>query len=194
MRNPWFARLLHCTAIVIAVISAACDDPLAPLPASSENVVDTVRLFALRGTGIGDPSAYDITTGSPTRTDRLAGFDFAFDIDGAGQAFVYPAGALGLQAASGPSGLLSQNQAFDDVEQAPLDGYNTTDPLAVSPSLVFVARSRPASVGCGFVGSLPRYGKFRILSIDPVTRTLELEGLVNLNCGYRSLKPGLPTL
>ena len=58
---------------------------------------------------------------------------------------------------------------------------------------VFVIRSRPFIVGCELTGELPRYGKFHVLAVDPVARSLKLETLVNQNCGYRSLEPGLPS-
>jgi len=43
------------------------------------------------------------------------------------------------------------------------------------------------------VGALPRYGKFQVLSLDPVARSVTFQTLVNQNCGYRSLRPGIPT-
>jgi hypothetical protein len=39
---------------------------------------------------------------------------------------------------------------------------------------------------------LPRYGKFQVLAIDPAQRTVTLEFLIDRNCGYRGLEPGLP--
>jgi hypothetical protein len=39
---------------------------------------------------------------------------------------------------------------------------------------------------------VPRYGKFHVLALDPTERTVTLEHLINLNCGYRSLTPGTP--
>ena len=71
------------------------------------------------------------------------------------------------------------------------------DPLEVGLESVFIVRSRPdAGIGvtaCAFfLGRLPRYGKFRVLSIDSVTRQITMEYLVNINCGYRSLEVGTP--
>jgi hypothetical protein len=176
-------------AITLIAATAACDDPLALPIASVTNVVDTVTLYALRGTSVVLPSGYDLPTKRATRTD-LGGFDFAFDIQPAGQPVVYPAGALGL--AKDPGVILSQ-QAFDAVTSAPTSGYVDSLPISVPPGTVFVVRSRPAAAGCLATGSLPLYGKFRVLSVDPAQRSVMLEALVNQNCGYRSLQPGAPT-
>jgi hypothetical protein len=37
------------------------------------------------------------------------------------------------------------------------------------------------------------YGKLHILSIDVPTRTVTYEVMVDQNCGYIALTPGLPT-
>ncbi|HXV86182.1 MAG TPA: hypothetical protein VD793_05770, partial [Gemmatimonadales bacterium] len=57
---------------------------------------------------------------------------------------------------------------------------------------VFLARSRASFGGCLYLGSVPRYGKFRVVGIDLTVRSITLETLVNLNCGFKSLEAGLP--
>jgi hypothetical protein len=156
------------TAAVVFVLAAAfgCDDS-GLYPATYPNYVDTVNLYALRGTPIATPSAFDIAYGITARTDQGDAFDFAFDIDSLGEAILLPAGALGLTAEAG---------------------------LQLSDAL-FVGRSRNTTGmdGCLYYGELPRYGKFRVLDTDFQSRTLTLEALVNVNCGYRKLEPGHPT-
>ena len=49
------------------------------------NVVDTVSLYALRGTAIALPSAYSIEQLVAVRTDTTVSLDFAFDFDSAGK-------------------------------------------------------------------------------------------------------------
>lgn len=181
-------RLLPVAAVLLAA-AAACDDPFALPLATETNVVDTVRLYALRGTDIVLPSGYDVPTRSTTRTDQPQ-FDFAFDINEAGVPLIYPAGALGL---SRDPGILTMTVPFDSVISAPTDGYVDGAAVPTAPEAVFVVRSRPNINGCGLTGSLPRYGKFRVLTVDPVQRSLTMEALVNQNCGYRDLRPGLPT-
>ena len=180
------ARLIP--VLLTAAFLAACGDPVNLNPPSTANVVDTVQLHALRGTAVALPSGYDVPTKQTIRTDR-PNFDFAFDISDAGVALVYPAGALGL---GEDPGLLVIPDTFDNVGTAPIEGYVTTSAVDVAVDVVFVVRSRPAGNGCTFTGALPRYGKFRVLSLDPVARTITLENLVNQNCGYRDLLPGLP--
>ena len=176
-------------AALILVAAAACDDPLQLAQARSSNAVDTVTLYALRGTGVIQPSGFDIPTNRPVRTD-ISGFDFAFDIDGSGHAKLYPAGALGLPKAPG---ILVSQQPFDEITSAPNSGYIDSLAIAANPDVVFIVRSRAILTGCESTGQLPRYGKFRVLSVDPVQRSVSIETLVNTNCGYRSLATGTPT-
>jgi hypothetical protein len=182
-------RLLGVVGAVASAALSACDDPLNLVQATAVNTVDTATIYALRGTAVVLPSGYDVPSESPARTDVVA-FDFAFDLSEAGQSLIYPAGSLGLT--RGP-GLQKVTEAFDVVQSAPLTGYNDSLAVNVVAGDVFVVRSRPYIVGCELTGELPRYGKFRVISVDPTARSLTLETLVNRNCGYRSLQPGLPT-
>jgi hypothetical protein len=185
-----FARAFFAlgTALTAASLSA-CGDPVSLTPATEVNVVDTVQLYALRGTAVSLPSGFDVPTRSATRTDT-PNFDFAFDITDAGVPQALPAGALGLSA---EPGLLLVTQGFEAVESAPTEEYVLTAALNLEIGMVFVVRSRPFGTGCILTGALPRYGKFRVLALDQAARTVTLEMLVNQNCGYRNLQPGLPT-
>ena len=64
----------------------------------------------------------------------------------------------------------------------------TRDPLAVAVGERYVARSR---VVCTSLG-VPLYGKLEVLAIDAAARTLTFEVLVDENCGYIGLAPGVP--
>jgi len=176
-------------ACLLAVFAAACDDT-GLIPASFPNTVDTVTLYALRGTPIPTTSAFDIAFGIAARTDAGEAFDFAFDIDTLGAAVVLPAGALGL---TPQAGLQFSDKTFDEIDEAPYDDYVVDSVLTVTVGDVFIGRSRNTSGNCFYLGSLPRYGKFHVLDIDTPNRTLTLEFLVNANCGYRKLEPGFPT-
>jgi len=184
-------RVLFLVGVILsASFAIGCDDPLALPAASLPNVVDTVTIYALRGTDIAKPSGFRVATGVVIRTDQ-PGFDLAFDIDDAGVPLMYPAGALGL--ARDP-GVLKVTDTFEGVTSAPLTKtFLDHVPLAIPPGTVFVGRSAPFGGDCGVSGSLPRYGKFHVLAVDTVTRTVVLEVLVNLNCGYRDLRPGVPS-
>lgn len=176
-------------AAIFVVAAVACDDT-GLIPASFLNEVDTVTIHALRGTPIRSASAFDIAFGIAARTDEGEAFDFAFDIDSLSTAIVLPAGALGLVR---QAGIQFSDKTFDEVDEAPYDDYVVDSVLTVSVGDVFIGRSRNTTGNCFYLGSLPRYGKFRVLEINTTERTLTLEFLVNMNCGYRKLEPGFPS-
>ena len=176
-------------AAIIVVAAVACDDT-GLIPASFSNKIDTVTLHALRGTPIPSTSAFDIAFGITARTDEGEAFDFAFDIDSLSAAIILPAGALGL---TQQAGLQFSEETFVEVDEAPAVGYVVDSLLTVSVGDVFIGRSRNTTGNCFYLGSLPRYGKFRVMEIDTPNRTLTLEFLVNMNCGYRKLETGVPT-
>lgn len=85
------------------------------------------------------------------------------------------------------------DEAFDDILVAPLDEYIEDSIMSVDSGTVFAGRSRLSADFCStFVGALPRYAKFEVLAIDRVEGKITLKYLVDFNCGYRSLEPGLP--
>lgn len=184
----WHLAFGICSA---ALAASACGNPFGQ-NATVENTVDTVTLYALRDTPIRLPSGFNMLepVGSQAvRTEATgAQFDFAFNIDSAGRALIYPSGALGL---SREPGLQLMNRAFEDVHRAPDDGYQADSAVAVSQGDVFVARSRVWSALCVYI-AVPRYGKFHVLTLDLANRSITLEALVDLNCGFRGLEPGLP--
>lgn len=182
-------RLAALVAAGTAVGSLGCGDSLGLPPAAFVNVIDTTTLFALQGTPIASPSAFDMVARSTSRTDFGAPFDLAFDIDESSRALVYPAAALGLAT---EAAVQVTSDAFDRIERAPTEGYQSDSALVLRAGLVFLARSRADGVFCGFLGRIPRFGKFRVVTLDTDTRSVTLEYLVNINCGYRALTPGLP--
>jgi hypothetical protein len=173
-----------------AGVGLACGgDPNLP-PAAYENVVDSAAVWALTGTAIGTPSGFDLFGKRSVRPEQGEPFDFAFDIDPAGVATLYPSGMMG---GSTTAGLLVSRSAFDDILRAPVEDYVVDSVLAIDVGTVFLARSRSVPDGCSAItGALPRYGKFEVLSIDAVERVVTLQTLINVNCGYRQLEPGLP--
>jgi hypothetical protein len=187
MRRISFWHLAFGLSALGLLATAACGNPYGE-NATIENTVDTVTLYALRGTAIRLPSAYDFYTLAPAQTQSTAEFDFAFDLDTAGRAVIYPAGALGF---SKDPGILLMNRKFDAVQSAPQTGFVSDSGVAVAVDQVFVARSRSSRAYCNYV-IVPRYGKFHVLAIDSTARSITLENLVDLNCGYRNLEPGLP--
>ncbi|MSR07395.1 MAG: hypothetical protein EXR93_10075 [Gemmatimonadetes bacterium] len=180
---------LFSAGVLAASLLGACDSSLNLPEASATNVVDTIELFALRGTPVAKPSGFHLPTRSVVRTDQ-PGFDIAFDIDDAGIPRIYPAGALGLPP---EPGVLAVSSTFDAIHSAPDVNYLDDEGLAIPVGTVFVAQSGLYGGDCGITGSLPRYGKFHVLSVNTAERSIKIEALVNINCGYRDLRPGLPT-
>jgi hypothetical protein len=157
--------------------------------ATQPNVVDTIVLGALVGTSIETPSAFSIPASAAVRTDQTSQFDFAYNVESNGHHVLLPQGALGISNTSGVApGLLLSDQSFDQITEAPLNGYNTLDTITTAINQVFVARS---SLVCTSVG-VPVYAKLRILSFNDVDREITFEVLANRNCGFRELTPGIP--
>lgn len=176
---------------LVGGVALACGDPFAGT-ATFENQIDTVTIYAFTGTSIRLPSAYSIIDQMPVRTtDAESTFDFAFDIDSAGRALIYPSGALELNP---DPGIQLMDRAFDAVKSAPIDGYTRDSAVVVGNDNVFVVSSQITTrLPCAFFAALPRYAKFRVLIIDQTARSIVLESLVNLNCGFRGLEPGIPS-
>ena len=176
-------------ALLVAGL-AACSDPNQLPDAQITNVVDTFTISALTGTPIASPSAYSIADRRPIRTDLSAGFDFAFDIvPGSEAPVLLPRSALGFptEGALLP-GLQLREELFDAITEGLTNGYVTADTIAVAVGERYIGRSR---VICSALG-VPKYGKFEILEIDAIERSITIQGLVNENCGYIGLEPGLP--
>lgn len=174
-----------------AALTVACGGDIGLPPATLENTIDTAEVFALRGTAIGTPSGFDLASATAVRPERGDPFDLAFDIDSTGAPILYPSGLVG---GSTTAGIHRAADTFDQIRRAPVEDYVTDSIVHIEAGMVFVARSRPVSNGCSaYTGSLPRYGKFEVLAIDSEARTLTLQLLVDLNCGYRELVPGVPT-
>ena len=174
--------------LVAALIAfAACSDNSVGLPtARFNNVVDSVSLWAVDGTPINTPSAYSMSVRQAVRTDQMTGFDFVFNITPAGQAELLPTGAVGLGKASG---ILLQSKPFDSVTVAPSSGYQDSLAVTVDSGTVAVLRSRPVSC---VVGVVFYYAKLQVLRVDTLARRVDFNILVDQNCGYRGLEPGIP--
>jgi hypothetical protein len=171
----------------VALLAGACGDTSGLPAAGIENAVDTVSLYALRGTDIALPSAYTLEGAQRVRTDLTTALDFAFDFDSLGAPALFPTGAIHLGALSG---LQRSTTAFDAIKLAPTGGYVLDKSLALDSGMVVLVRSRPTL--CVFGATVSLYAKLRVLSVDSTARRLDFEILVNQNCGYRGLQPGLP--
>jgi hypothetical protein len=153
--------------------------------------VDTLTLYALSGTPVQSPSAYSVVDG-PVRTDRTTAFEFVYDlavVNNDTTHYFLPQAVLDLQVNNQiQPGLQRRAQGFDQIIEAPSNGYITTDSIVVDSGQVFIVRSR---LVCGIGVSL--YSKIEILKFVDSTRTVEFKVLANTNCGYKRLQPGFPS-
>ncbi len=177
-------------AIGFAIGFGACSGGVQLPNPTFINFVDTLELYSLRGTPVPTVSAFDIVRGFAARIELGDEFDFAFDFSDGDTAILIPGQALGIPI---ESGVQPMDQAFDDILIAPISDYIEDSIMSVDVGAVFAGRSRLAPDFCSaFLGALPRYAKFEVLAIDRVEGKITLKYLVNFNCGYRSLEPGLP--
>lgn len=179
-------------ALVLAVALSACGNANALPPATMPAVVDTLALWAVTGTDIIHPSAFDLLNNQVVRTDRTAGFDFVFDlvVDSVGDTVpvLIPRGGVGLPQ---DGGLQRVGVQWDTLRVAPPDGYELQLPVRLELGAVVVARSRAQP--CNFGLSAGIYAKLQPLDIDLPNRRMVIRILVDQNCGYRGLEPGIPS-
>jgi len=183
---PKFPRAAALAALTMLGSSLACSATFPLPPATLSVVAGTVTLWALTGTDLTDPSAYDVLDQTVVRTDRTSVFDFAFDIrvDSLNDttAVFLPRGTLGLYV---DGGLQVSTQAYDSIAIAPTSGYQDTLALPVKAGMVVLAASR--SETCNFGDVRPIYARMHITALDLVARSITFDIVTDPNCGYRSL-------
>lgn len=176
--------------LALAAVAACGNDDNLPDPTTA-NDVDTVTVGSLTDTPITTASGFAVSAprGTAIRTDLDAGFDFAYDIEGpaeTGRKVVIPRAVLGITSGgSAEPGVMRRDQAFDDIDIAPSNGYTTDSAVPVALGERYVVRSR---VSCSI--GVPVYAKVEIIGFED--NSLVLKRLKNINCGYRGLEPGLP--
>jgi hypothetical protein len=175
----------------MALVIAACSDPNALANATLSNVEDTLTLYSLATGPLTEPSAYSISTARAVRTWEVGiDFDFAFSVDNSGRPVLLTVSVLGLApSGSVKPGLLRTSTAFDSMTRAPLNGYLTTDTIAIADRDRFYLRTGVTT--CSVLG-VPLYGKLEVIHYDPANASVQIRAVANQNCGYRSLQLGTP--
>jgi hypothetical protein len=182
-------RPLPLIFLLFALGGIACSDSNALPDPANENIERRDTLWALVGTPVSTPSGYAIEGSRRVRTDLSANFDFAYNVEPAGEHVFLPLAALGIDTANAlKSGFQLRNESFEAITIAPSDGYITDVPVPIAVGQRYVVRSR---ITCTSIG-VPKYAKVEILSFDEGTRIVSFRILVNDNCGFKSLEPGLP--
>jgi hypothetical protein len=173
--------------LILLALAAGCSDANSLADPTSSNVVDTITIGSLVGTPINTPSAYSVFNDA-VRVDQTPDFEFAYNIQADSQRVFLPRASLGLVSSGSTAnpGLQARSETFDQITQARSNGYVTDSAVPVSVGQRFMLRSR---VVCTSLG-VPLYAKLEILGFDQGNVTFQV--LVDRNCGFKGLKPGLP--
>lgn len=184
-------KSLRTAALLVAAASVvACGDPLEPV-AQGANVTFGGTIFALSGSPSSFPSAFNTTFQTIQRADGGFAWDVAFDIDPQGRVLAYPVHVIGgAYAAQRSVGIQPTARTFDSTTVAPADGYQRDSALVVAPGSGILIQV--ASALCQFDFSPVIHAKLFVESVNLQTRSIIVRGLVNPNCGFRSLEPGVP--
>lgn len=180
-------RTIPLAALVL--VTLACGEDRFLADPSAENVVDTFTLGALRHSPLSIESGFEISLTKPVfTTDPSLRIDFLYDLDSvAGPAFL-PAQVAGLLPPSATNpGFKRMDVPFDSILIASRNGYVVDEVIPIDSGDVFLVRSL---IRCSI--GVPHYGKLVVTGIDTVLNTVTFHVMVNQNCGYRGLEPGLP--
>ena len=181
-------------AIVLSAVVAACGDPLG-IKATLDTAEDFQKVYALSGTPPSFPSALSVAFRQVVRVDGTGNFDVAFDIDAAGKVVLYPPRLVATPLRiSSEVGIQKVPGTFAEVTRAPNGGYISDKPTTLSVGEVAVIQT-PRNAGgdvCVYRLSSLVYAKVAVDSINLATRSIYLHSVVNPNCGFHSLKPGIP--
>ena len=179
---------VFCLAIALA---AGCGDPFGLLRPTVENNVDTlVSLYALSGTLPGTASGYDLAGRSKVLIEEGGPFDFAIDLDSANRPVLKPTGALQLGRSSG---VQATTLPFDSIRFAPTGGFQLDSAVTLDVGGSAIVHSAPTGCSITITPAYYYYAKLQILAVDTATRRIDFRILVDQNCGYRGLEPGLPS-
>lgn len=192
-------------ALALAALLGACnsgDDPFRPR-ASNVTTLDTLVVHPFGGAQPLLPSALDLLGRRAVRPGVVAGsvnFDLALDRDRAGNVVLLPARTLAippsLDASTGSprTGFQVVPTGFDVLESAPRNGYVPDSVLTVRVGQTIAVEGQGITAGqltCPTNRAL--YAKLVVDSVAAATGALHLRVRTNPNCGFRSLRPGLPT-
>jgi len=174
--------------VALSAVAACSDSDNLPDPTEA-NIVDTLTVGSLTDTPITTGSGFSVGVLQAIRTDQTPEFDFAYDIQGdptTGTSVFLPRAALGiLSGNSAEPGVMRRDEAFDDIDVAPSNGYVTEEAVPIALGERYVIRSR---IRCTI--GVPTYAKVEVLAFED--NSVVLKVLANTNCGYRGLEPGLP--
>ena len=170
-------------ALGAPILVTSCDDPF---NFDWVATVDTVTLYSLaRPEYLDLPAAYDFGAGGGPRIVEVPAatplrWDLAFTEED-GEFVALPAGLFqgfdiepGLQKITGTT--------FEELAEAPSDGYVTDQSTALETGALYAVKSRRTVSGCTY------YAKFEVLALN-ADGTVEFESVENPLCNDRELIP-----
>lgn len=154
-----------------------------PLPSEA-------TLWSFPDAPLRQPSGFSLKQGRAVRTDQISDWDFlAWMAEGEGGEAQFRPRAVVLEDGS-DAGLQRVDAGFEELEEAPEDGYVTDAPVRADSGAVYAARSRQdpdvRTLRCF------RFAKLEVLSVDRKAGTVTVRHVVNPNCEDRDLTPGPP--
>jgi hypothetical protein len=183
----------------LTLVTASCQVDSTLPPATIPVAQQLITLYALTGTPVTTPSGYNMVQLGEVRTNVSNNFDFVMDIGidstfGVGSKgdtviVLLPRGAVGFVEDGGLQWTIT---SFDSVVVAPVTGYQQAKATRIRQGDVVLAASRRQV--CDNATSHPRYAKLDIQTVDLVARSVVILVVIDPNCGYRSLKSGIPIL
>jgi hypothetical protein len=190
-KNRAISRPLY--ASMLALLSA-CGDPLG-IEATQPVFTEALGVYALSKAPPSYPTAVDTPFGQAVPVNVSASFDFAFDLDAAGNILVHPPRRV-LTSPAGVNRVALQKVAgtFESVDRAPTSGFVKDSSIVVAIGEVVVVEAERTRTGdyCAFAISPHLYSKFVVDAVDPVVGTITLRLTVDPNCGFRSFTEGIP--
>lgn len=171
-------------------LAAGCDDPF-KVKAQFENLSQPFTVHALSGSPLAFATALNLTVKSVTRVDGAFAFDVAFDLNAQGDIVLLPVNVVGQSpAGSRRVGIARTGLAYESVTEAPRTGYVVDSVTVVRKGEAAVVQAQESACALSLAPYL--HAKIVIDSIEMGTRTMYGRALINQNCGFRSLAPGLP--
>jgi hypothetical protein len=186
-------RLLLALA-VLPIVACNNDDSITGI-ATSQNFSRTLSVFGLTGTPAGVPAGYYFVTEALVRPQVLTtggvNFELAFDVSSNGTVSLLPARVVVPEAPlPAPSvGIQKSTTPFAAITRAPDRGYVRDSVFTVQAGETVLLQL----VGSGCTFGEPFYAKVSIDSVIVAERRIVFTTMVNRNCGFRGLTPGLPT-
>jgi hypothetical protein len=176
---------------VVLLATAACDDPFEPRATTAVRT-DSFVAYALSGTPVNVPTAFNVIFFTTVRVEPSYGFDFAFDLDEQGRVLIIPVTRIGgAVIANRRVGLQKATLPFDQVTRAPVNGYHYDSTLAMNEGETMLVETLADQ--CPFGTSSLVYSKFLVRAVDTARRRIAFLLTYDPNCGFRSFLPGIPS-